>query len=70
MERIALSLGIATGAVFGISVFAAWLTHVITSLGLVIENESWVYLGILVAGAFIPPLGVIHGVMIWFGAGL
>lgn len=38
----------------------AWITHVITT----IQSEQWV---LLVVGAFVPPIGVIHGWGIWFG---
>ena len=40
---------------------AAWLTHIIVC----IQNE--VYL-LLIAGAIVVPVGVIHGIGIWFGA--
>lgn len=40
----------------------AWLTHVITCL----TQAAW---GFLIAGAIFFPIGVIHGVMIWFGYG-
>lgn len=40
--------------------FAAWVTHVINT----IENEQWVF---LLAGAIFAPIGVIHGIGIWFG---
>lgn len=40
---------------------AAWLTHVIVCL----KTAAW---GFLIAGAIVAPVGVIHGVGIWFGA--
>lgn len=50
---------------FTIAVIAAtlggWLTHCITC----IQDERW---GMLLAGAFFFPIGIIHGWMIWFGA--
>jgi hypothetical protein len=46
---------------FAIAVFAAWLTHVIVC----IQVSKW---GFLIAGAIFAPIGVIHGLMIWFGA--
>ena len=49
-----LSLG------FLIALFASWCTHVIVCL---IQAK---YL-LLIAGAFIFPVGMIHGVGIWFG---
>lgn len=40
---------------------AAWCTHVITC----IQNEAWLF---LIAGAIAAPVGVVHGVGLWFGA--
>jgi hypothetical protein len=48
----------------GLSIFltcaAAWLTHVVTCL----SDGLW---GFLIAGALVFPIGIIHGVGIWFG---
>jgi hypothetical protein len=41
--------------------FAAWLTHVLTC----IQTEQWLF---LIAGAIAAPVGIIHGVGLWFGA--
>lgn len=46
------------GAIFSLP--AAWITHVIVS----IQTSSWV---LLVLGAFVFPIGIIHGFMVWFG---
>lgn len=46
---------------FWFSLIAAWLTHVIHC----ISNGELV---LLLAGAIAAPVGVIHGVGIWFGA--
>jgi hypothetical protein len=51
----------AFGAGFGLVGFAAWLTHVIVC----IKASSWVF---LLAGAIFAPIGVVHGVGVWFGA--
>lgn len=40
--------------------FAAWLTHVIVCL----KAASW---GFLIAGAIFFPIGIIHGIGLWFG---
>lgn len=50
------------GGLFGLAMVAAWLTHVITCL----MHAMW---GFLIAGALFFPIGMIHGVMIWFGKG-
>jgi hypothetical protein len=39
---------------------AAWLTHIIVCL----KAGSW---GFLIAGAVLPPIGIIHGLGLWFG---
>jgi len=38
----------------------AWFTHVVVSL----INEAW---GLLIAGAIMFPIGIIHGYGLWFG---
>ena len=40
--------------------FIAWVTHIVTCLG----DGLW---GFLIAGALLFPIGVIHGIGIWFG---
>jgi len=50
------------GFILVIGIIAAWLTHVIYCL----STAAW---GFLIAGAILFPIGIIHGVMIWFGAG-
>ena len=47
--------------VFIITSISAWMTHVITC----IQTEQW---GFLIAGAIAAPVGIVHGVGIWFGA--
>jgi hypothetical protein len=46
---------------FGFALFAAWLTHVIVCF----KTASW---GFLIAGAIFAPVGIVHGVGVWFGA--
>ncbi|UGA46813.1 hypothetical protein HU230_0012520 [Bradyrhizobium quebecense] len=40
---------------------AAWVTHVIFC----IKTASYVF---LIAGALVAPVGIIHGIGLWFGA--
>lgn len=40
--------------------FAAWATHVI----ICIRDSEW---GFLIAGAIFFPIGIVHGVGLWFG---
>jgi len=42
---------------------AAWVTHIVFTL------THGLYI-LLLAGALVVPVGVIHGVMIWMGMGL
>lgn len=46
---------------FMLACVAAWGTHVIVC----IKTASWLF---LLAGAIAAPVGVVHGVGIWFGA--
>lgn len=39
---------------------AAWITHIVVCL----KTASW---GFLIAGALVMPVGIIHGIGIWFG---
>jgi hypothetical protein len=52
----------------GIAPIAAWITHIYWSLsglftGSMTETSDFV---IAVLGAFIPPIGIIHGIYLWF----
>jgi len=56
---------------FVLAVLAAWITHVVWVIQ-TLTSDAGATVGQMVLGAigvFIPPVGVIHGVMIWFGAG-
>ena len=46
--------------IFALLVIAAWITHVIAS----IKTAAWV---LLVIGAILFPIGIVHGMGIWFG---
>jgi hypothetical protein len=55
---------------FGITLIAAWVTHIVWIIGKLAgvgPTIGQVALGVI--GAFMPPVGMIHGFMIWFGAG-
>ena len=52
--------GVGLGIVLVIALMAAWVTHVVVS----ISAKAWIMLGF---GVIVPPVGVIHGVMVWFG---
>ncbi len=45
---------------FGLVGLGAWLTHVFTC----ISDDRW---GMLIAGGLVFPVGIIHGIGIWFG---
>lgn len=47
--------------IFWLVMLAAWVTHVVTC----IKAAAWF---LLLIGAIVAPVGVIHGVMVWFGA--
>ena len=55
----------------GLSIPFAWITHVVWIVRTLARSDgaaiSQMVLGFL--GVFMPPVGVLHGYMIWFGAG-
>lgn len=57
---------------FVIGSFVAWATHIVWVIGKLAGDAGvtggQVILGII--GTAMPPVGVVHGVMIWFGAGM
>lgn len=60
MEKIKdLFLTGLTGLFF-ITMFAAWLTHVIVCF----KDDSW---GFLIAGALFFPIAMVHGIGMWLG---
>ena len=54
------NIGWIAGVTFVMTMIAAWLTHIFHCL------FAAKYL-LLIAGAFIAPVGVIHGIGLWFG---
>lgn len=47
---------------FFLTGYSAWLTHIVTCA----EDRLW---GFLVAGAIFFPVGIFHGIGVWFGTG-
>ena len=62
-------LTLTTGVVFaGLILLAAWLTHVIWVIR-VLSSDAGATVGqaaLGIIGAFMPPIGVIHGLVLWF----
>ncbi len=52
--------GLMASTVFGLLVLAGWLTHIIVT----IQAAKWI---LLLAGAILFPIGIIHGWGLWFG---
>lgn len=56
---------------FAVLCFGAWATHVVWIIAK-LASDHGATVGQMVLGglgAFMPPIGVIHGVMIWLGVG-
>jgi len=47
--------------VIGVASVIGWFTHIITCIG----DQAW---GLLIAGAIFFPVGIVHGIGVWFGA--
>lgn len=55
---------------FGFLCLAAWVTHIIWVIAKLAGGAATMSQMVLGAiGAFMPPVGTIHGFMIWFGYG-
>jgi hypothetical protein len=69
---VKMGLGfLAFGAAMGIAAVAAWLTHLMWVISK-LAGDAGVTLGqvmLAILGTFVPPIGVLHGIMIWFGMG-
>lgn len=59
-DLLALFLGLLFFGVW-IAAAAAWITHVIVC----IKASAWI---LLLFGCIVAPVGIIHGVGVWFGA--
>jgi hypothetical protein len=60
------------GLAFGLACIAAYITHIVWVIRLLLATDGMVHVGralLALFGVFCPPIGVIHGVMIWFGVG-
>jgi hypothetical protein len=49
---------------------AAWITHIVTCITLLMAGGSAGVIVLFIIGLLCAPVGVVHGIMIWFGAGL
>lgn len=47
--------------------FAAWVTHIVASIGLITAGTVLAGVALLLFGLVVFPVGIIHGVGIWFG---
>lgn len=53
----------------GLLMTAAWLTHLVATVQYFMGGAETVAYGLfLLLGLFVPPLGIVHGVGLWFGA--
>jgi hypothetical protein len=55
-----------------VAVLAAWITHIVWIIQKLASDAGATFgqMALGAIGAFMPPVGVIHGVMIWLGVGL
>jgi hypothetical protein len=60
-ENVLVAGTVVAVAVLIVTIIAAWVTHVLVCL-------QTANLAFLIAGALLAPIGVVHGVGIWFGA--
>lgn len=67
-----------TGAAFSFSVvalaltaLAAWATHIVWIISTLADDAGATFgqIALGAIGAFMPPVGMVHGLMVWFGVG-
>ena len=71
MEKSDMSSGgVITALSLVATCIAAWATHIIWIIASLSSDAwTWGHIALGAFGAFMPPVGVVHGFMIWFGAG-
>lgn len=67
-DTIGVALGVIGIFSFVITVFAAWATHIIWTIQTLASDAGATVGQVILAliGLCIPPVGVIHGIVIWF----
>ena len=67
MEKLE-DVAIAVVMVLGFSCMAAWITHVVWGVNKLMSDAGATagQIVLLLFGTFVPPIGVIHGLIIWF----
>jgi hypothetical protein len=60
-ETLMIFLAAVVSMTLALGTIAAWITHVIVC----IKASAWI---LLLFGCIVAPVGVIHGVGVWFGA--
>lgn len=60
-----------TGGLLGMAAILAWLTHIVWSIRILVSDVSPTMgkVAMAVIGAIVPPVGVLHGFLIWLGLG-
>lgn len=67
MRDMAFTATASTVAAVGLTAAAAWATHCVWWIGLMADGNMEVWQGVLaVLGVVAPPIGVVHGIMLWF----
>lgn len=71
MGQFFSGFGVLAIITIALSTIPAWLTHVVGTLIAIADGKgnALAEVGVLLVGALIPPVGVIHGWMMWFGVG-
>lgn len=61
IEALTILLAVVASLTIALGSVAAWITHVVVC----IKASAWI---LLLFGCIVAPVGVIHGVGVWFGA--
>ena len=71
-EGFFASLGIGGVLALIVAPIAAWITHLVWVISALASDVGATFgqMALGAIGAFMPPVGVVHGVMIWLGQGM
>jgi hypothetical protein len=71
MNNLGIFTSVGAGGAFVLALIAAWCTHLVWII-IALSSDVGATAGQIVLGGFgvfMPPVGVLHGVMIWMGVG-
>ena len=63
----AMGFGLIILLAMGLVFLAGWVTHIVASIGLITAGSVAIGVALLIFGIVVFPIGIIHGIGVWFG---